>query len=71
MNIQKGDTVRANKFIERVDRKACLGVGKTALVLHASDGSRDGIQIVMLKLDDGWQMEVCVIDGIPLERVSP
>lgn len=68
--IKVGDIVRANKKIWRQDRWCELNAGEDATVISASKGSREGVQIVAVKLSDGNRMiDIVVENGVPLKRV--
>lgn len=67
-----GDTVRATKVITRRDFRCILHTGSTAEVITASNGTKDGIQIVGIRLPDGDQMiDIVCENGIPLKLIEP
>lgn len=64
-----GDTVRATAYIRRVDWQCSLRIGELAEVISVVKGSREGVEIVAVKLQDGNQMIDIVCENIkPFEK---
>lgn len=67
--IKVGDTVIATKAITRKDRRCKLEAGDAAKVIRAENGSRDGIQIVAIRLNGGNQMiDIVCENDAPLSK---
>lgn len=68
MSLQVGDIVEAQTLIRRVDGRADLKKGETAIVRTAAQVSADGYQCVDLTLTHGWIMSVVNRGEFPLKK---